>query len=325
MGARRTATADNGINTNPEAAGADPEGEHAQGDTAQNPTAASPAASPEGHPAAETQAPMVLTSRIELTDEEKAGKKLAGQIPVLANKIAQIGMGCGLDQADAAKLAAAFYGPSAPCLLRSPFVYFAHVNPIAEAAGKALFPISGHLEFGRQGKKLTRIQPRAVDQLPGGEQAVFLVAFEREGDLTTEGMSEFLTYHCLIPQTEGNQPALALALDLAYNGETWSLEFARKLYILRRQDPVDGTWMTVNRLADLEWLANLTGLLTRAMYAAGFPYQTAQKNRRTGAEMAQARRANRQQPRSLTEGRERRERTAAASETHDVFGERQRA
>src|SRR6266542_3492218 len=102
---------------------------------------------------------------LELSGSElkKATSPIA-RVRAMVAHILKLGTTAGLGEADLAKLGKAFFGPNAPCLLRTNKLHVAHVNPVAEKIGEWLYPLAGYLEIAPQGRPAYRIAPRAIDE-----------------------------------------------------------------------------------------------------------------------------------------------------------------
>jgi hypothetical protein len=187
------------------------------------------------------------------------------------SQIIKVAEGRGLDDVSCNKLRGVFDGTSAPLLLRVTEAHFASVNQICADECVELDPIRGYLKIEPTGKPAYEIH--VDDEVE--EQELFLAAIKRFGPLDDTGNSQFWTYALVIPQTQGeNSQALVIAMDLEPVGERLRLRFSNNTYRRGRRSPT-GAMQRQDRLANLEGVQNLEGLLTMIMAKAGFPYQEA--------------------------------------------------
>lgn len=175
----------------------------------------------------------------------------------------------------AEKLVNAFYGPTAPCALRTGKMHFASVNRVAGEEGAILDRISGSLLVTPAGGEDYEIT--LDDTVP---QHMFLVAIERFGNVTkaTRESSKFWSYTLVIPETTGECQALALALDCGNNDEELSFNFSRRLYF-RPIPGAGGRTRNENRLAGLKGTANIESICLMVAAKSEFPIEETRINR----------------------------------------------
>jgi hypothetical protein len=186
-----------------------------------------------------------------------------------------------VDPISANKLRAVFEGNNAPMVIRFPRIHIANLTAVAfEKLGALVDSIKGYLEVKPQNREAYKIE---LDE--NADQTAYLVAVERFGTATESGSSTFWSYALVIPQTVGeNSQALVLAVDLGFDGKTYKLEFASRLYTSFVRTTANGPATRKNRLATLENLQNMEGVMTAVMVAEKFPYESARKNRETPEE-----------------------------------------
>lgn len=201
----------------------------------------------------------------------------------ISDQLSQFAFDCGVAPEHAKKLVGVVEGRHAPAKLISPVCHVIDVNAFITSQGLRRERAVGYVP-------ITPKDGRAAYQIIVDEdvnQHFFLLAYERLGPATAQGAERFWSYGLVVPETKTVQ-ALCVALNLNFDGESYSLITSGAIYrtekynaITRRPEPTD-------RLAALHLPTNILAFAVSAGIVGGMPITDARQNRQSRQERAAA-------------------------------------
>lgn len=192
----------------------------------------------------------------------------------------QFAISSGVSVEHAQKMAGVLDGRRAPAKLISPHLHITNINAFLANEGLRRENASGYIIASPRSPNPN--EKFAVDE--SIDQHFFLLAVERMGPATAQGSSRFYSYSLVLLESVG-QPAVCMALDLNFDGETYSLVPSR-IYRSEEWNHAARRPVATDRLAALELPTNILAFAVAAGLADGMPITDARQNRMSRTERA---------------------------------------